>query len=182
MGHPFDARLGANENIFGPSPKAIAAMQAAATGIWMYGDPENHDLRHALADFHAVAPENIVVGEGIDGLLGYLVRLLIEPGDAVVTSLGAYPTFNYHVAGFGGAEGGMPGSMSVWCQQQMLSLTGNDDTTLADFLYSLTADDEVRSYLNMYLGESKAVEAFAKEFTLRKRAARGTGESRDWQT
>ena len=103
MGHPFDARLGANENIFGPSPKAIAAMQAAATGIWMYGDPENHDLRHALADFHAVAPENIVVGEGIDGLLGYLVRLLIEPGDAVVTSLGAYPTFNYHVAGFGGA-------------------------------------------------------------------------------
>ena len=86
------------------------------------------------------------------------------------------------VAGFGGAEGGMPGSMSVWCQQQMLSLTGNDDTTLADFLYSLTSDDEVRSYLNMYLGESKAVEAFAKEFTLRKRAARGTGESRDWQT
>ena len=64
----------------------------------------------------------------------------------------------------------------------MLSLTGNDDTTLADFLYSLTSDDEVRSYLNMYLGESKAVEAFAKEFTLRKRAARGTGESRDWQT
>jgi histidinol-phosphate aminotransferase len=42
------------------------------------------------------------VGEGIDGLLGYLVRLLVEPGDAVVTSDGAYPTFNYHVAGFGG--------------------------------------------------------------------------------
>ncbi len=43
-----------------------------------------------------------MVGEGIDGLLGYLARLLIEPGDAVVTSEGAYPTFNYHVAGFGG--------------------------------------------------------------------------------
>ncbi|SFL55174.1 pyridoxal phosphate-dependent aminotransferase [Shimia aestuarii] len=103
MGRAFDARLGANENIFGPSPKAIAAMQSAASDIWMYGDPESHDLRHALADFHAVAPENIVVGEGIDGLLGYLVRLLIETGDSVVTSLGAYPTFNYHVAGFGGA-------------------------------------------------------------------------------
>jgi histidinol-phosphate aminotransferase len=46
--------------------------------------------------------ENIVVGEGIDGLLGYLVRLLVTEGDAVVTSDGAYPTFNYHVAGFGG--------------------------------------------------------------------------------
>jgi len=101
-GAPFVARLGANENVFGPSPRAIAAMQAAAGDIWMYGDPENHDLRGALATFHGISLENIMVGEGIDGLLGYLARLLIEPGDAVVTSAGAYPTFNYHVAGFGG--------------------------------------------------------------------------------
>ncbi|HID66794.1 MAG TPA: pyridoxal phosphate-dependent aminotransferase, partial [Roseibacterium sp.] len=94
--------VGANENVFGPSPRAIRAMQDAAADIWMYGDPENHDLRVALAGFHGVAPENIIVGEGIDGLLGYLARLLLEPGDAVVTSAGAYPTFNYHVAGFGG--------------------------------------------------------------------------------
>ncbi len=101
-GAPFKARLGANESVFGPSPRVIEAMQRAASEIWMYGDPENHDLRHALAAHHGIAPENIVVGEGIDGLLGYLVRLLIGPGDAVVTSDGAYPTFNYHVAGFGG--------------------------------------------------------------------------------
>ncbi len=101
-GAPFKARLGANESVFGPSPRAIEAMQRASGEIWMYGDPENHDLRHALAAHHGVTPENIVVGEGIDGLLGYLVRLLIGPGDAVVTSDGAYPTFNYHVAGFGG--------------------------------------------------------------------------------
>ncbi len=101
-GAPFDARLGANENIFGPSPRAIAAMQDATADLWMYGDPENYDLRQALALHHRIQPENIVVGEGIDGLLGYLVRLLINPGDCVVTSLGAYPTFNYHVAGFGG--------------------------------------------------------------------------------
>lgn len=101
-GRPFTARIGANESVFGPSPKAIAAMQAAATDCWMYGDPENHDLRHALAAHHGVAPENIMVGEGIDGLLGYLVRLLVGPGDPVVTSDGAYPTFNFHVAGYGG--------------------------------------------------------------------------------
>ncbi|WP_170522740.1 pyridoxal phosphate-dependent aminotransferase [Ruegeria arenilitoris] len=99
---PFVARLGANENVFGPSPRAIEAMRQAADGIWMYGDPENHDLRHALADHHGINPDNIVVGEGIDGLLGYLVRLMVGPGDAVVTSDGAYPTFNYHVAGYGG--------------------------------------------------------------------------------
>jgi len=96
----FDARLGANENVFGPSPRAIAAM--ADTGHWMYGDPESFDLRAALAAHHGADMGNIVVGEGIDGLLGYMVRLFVEKGDAIVTSDGAYPTFNYHVAGFGG--------------------------------------------------------------------------------
>lgn len=101
-GGEFTARLGANENIFGPSPKAIEAMRAADPGIWMYADPTNHDLRNALAEHHGVAPENIMIGEGIDGMLGYLCRMLLEPGDAVVTSDGAYPTYNFHVAGYGG--------------------------------------------------------------------------------
>lgn len=101
-GAAFDARLGANENMFGPSPKAVDALQRAAGEIWKYGDSSSFDLRHGLADHIGCAPDNLIVGEGIDGLLGYLVRLLVEQGDAVVTSDGAYPTFNYHVAGFGG--------------------------------------------------------------------------------
>ena len=101
-GRPFRARLGANESGFGPSPKAISAMQSAAPEAWMYGDSECFELRMALAAHHQIAPENILVGEGIDSILGNLVRLMVAPGDAVVTSDGAYPTFNYHVAGFGG--------------------------------------------------------------------------------
>jgi histidinol-phosphate aminotransferase len=101
-GAAFTARLGANESVFGPSPKAIEAMRRAAGEVWQYGDPESHDLRHALAHHHRVAPDNIMLGEGIDGLLGYVVRLLVGAGDAVATSDGAYPTFNYHVSGFGG--------------------------------------------------------------------------------
>ena len=98
----FAARLGANECVFGPSPLAVKAMQNAAQDIWMYGDPESYDLRTALAMHHGIPAENIMVGEGIDGLLGYLARLLVGEGSAVVTSAGAYPTFNYHVAGFCG--------------------------------------------------------------------------------
>ncbi|MBY6202185.1 pyridoxal phosphate-dependent aminotransferase [Maritalea mobilis] len=101
-GARFDARLGANESVFGPSPRAVAAIAEAARDAWMYGDPEGFELRSALAAHHAVGIDNIVLGEGIDGLLGYLVRMLVAEGDAVVTSDGAYPTFNYHVAGFGG--------------------------------------------------------------------------------
>ena len=101
-GAPFAARLGANESGFGPSPRAIDAMVAAAPDQWKYGDAQSHDLKAALAAHLGVTPAHLIVGEGIDGLLGYLVRLLVAPGDAVVTSDGAYPTFNYHVAGYGG--------------------------------------------------------------------------------
>lgn len=102
LGRPFAARLGANENGFGPSPKALAAMRAALPGIWQYGDATSHDLIRALSAHLAVPADSLSVGEGVDGLLGNLARLMIGPGDAVVTSDGAYPTFNYHVAGFGG--------------------------------------------------------------------------------
>ena len=101
-GAKFRARIGANENVFGPSPKAIAAMAKAAAECWMYCDPENHDLKAALASHLGVKPENIAIAEGIDSLFGYTARMFLQPGDAVVTSLGAYPTFNFHVAGFGG--------------------------------------------------------------------------------
>jgi histidinol-phosphate aminotransferase len=103
QGHPFRARLGANESLFGPSPKAIRAMERAASEAWKYGDPENHDLKRAIAGHHQVSPANIAVGPGIDGLLGLICRLTLTEGTPVVTSLGAYPTFNFHVAGYGGA-------------------------------------------------------------------------------
>jgi histidinol-phosphate aminotransferase len=96
------ARIGANESVFGPSPKAIVAMQRAAHDSWKYGDPEVYELRKAIAAHHGIRVENVTVGEGIDGLFGLAVRLFVEPGVTVANSLGAYPTFNFHVAGFGG--------------------------------------------------------------------------------
>ena len=101
-GRPFRARLGANESSFGPSPKAIAVMRAAAEQNWRYSDPENHDLRAAIAAFHGISPKHVMVGEGIDGLLGLTCMMFLTPGDAVVTTDGAYPTFDFHVQAHGG--------------------------------------------------------------------------------
>jgi histidinol-phosphate/aromatic aminotransferase/cobyric acid decarboxylase-like protein len=89
-GRKFRARIGANESVFGPSPRAVEAMQYAATEVWKYCDPENYDLKQALAVFHGVGPQNIVVGEGIDGLFGYTVRLFVDPGVTVASS--RFPT------------------------------------------------------------------------------------------
>ncbi|MCH2165175.1 MAG: pyridoxal phosphate-dependent aminotransferase [Marinovum sp.] len=101
-GQVFDARLGANESVFGPSPAVLEALAEGGKGIWMYGDPTAFELKGALATHFGIKRENIVVGAGIDGLLDSTVRLFVTHGDAVVTSDGAYPTFNYHVVGYGG--------------------------------------------------------------------------------
>ena len=101
-GLPVRARIGANESGFGPAPSVLAAIRERAGEIWKYNDPENFALKTALAAHLGLAPANIVVGEGVDDLLGLVVRLVIEPGMPVVTSFGGYPTFNFHVSGFGG--------------------------------------------------------------------------------
>lgn len=95
-------RLGANESAFGPSPKAIEAMSAELPHLAWYGDPESYELRAALALKHGCRIEELVVGAGIDDLMGLVVRAFVAPGAAALTSRGSYPTFNYHVIGYGG--------------------------------------------------------------------------------
>lgn len=143
-GAPFAARLGANENVFGPSPKAVAAMQAAAGEIWQYGDPASHDLRAALAAHLGITPDHIVVGEGIDGLLGYLARMLVAPGDMVVTSAGAYPTFNYHVTGYGGRLEMVPYRDDA---EDLPALIAKASETGAKLVYFANPDNPMGSYM-----------------------------------
>ncbi len=101
-GRPLALRLGANESSFGTSPKALAAMRDAIARAAWYGDPETFALRARLAARLRVRPSNLAVGAGVDDLLGLVVRCFVSPGDPVVMSRGGYPTFAYHVAGFGG--------------------------------------------------------------------------------
>ncbi len=142
-GQPFRARIGANESGFGPSPRVIRAIAEAAPEAWMYGDSEAHDLRAALSAHHGIAPETILVGEGIDGLLGNLVRLVVAPGDAVVTSDGAYPTFNYHVAGFGGVLHKVPYRDE---HENPSALIGRAEQVGAKLLYFCNPDNPMGSW------------------------------------
>jgi histidinol-phosphate aminotransferase len=141
-GRPFAARLGANESVFGPSPKAIAAMQAAAAQNWMYSDPESYELRSAIARLHGVGIENVVIGEGIDGLLGLTVKLAAEPGSAIVTSDGTYPTFNFHVAAGGGRLVRVPYRNDRQDLEALLSAAQRED---ARILYIAMPDNPMGS-------------------------------------
>jgi histidinol-phosphate aminotransferase len=107
-GHASLLRLGANESAFGPSPKAVKAMAAELPHISWYGDPESYDLRSALALRHDCAIENICVGAGIDDLMGLAVRAYMASGATALATRGTYPTFHYHVTGFGGQFATVP--------------------------------------------------------------------------
>ena len=102
MGRPFEVRVGANESAFGISPRARAAMCEAVERVAWYNDPDNFELRAALSARHGIAADEICVSAGIDDLLGLIVRIIVEPGDPVVASQGSYPTFAFHVSGYGG--------------------------------------------------------------------------------
>jgi histidinol-phosphate aminotransferase len=141
-GRAFAARLGANESVFGHSPKAIAAMEAAVAGNWMYADPESYELRSAIARSHGVGIDNIVIGEGIDGLLGLMVKLAAEPGSAIVTSDGTYPTFNFHVAAGGGRLVRVPYRDDRQDLEALLAAAVRED---ARILYVATPDNPMGS-------------------------------------
>jgi histidinol-phosphate aminotransferase len=101
VGRSSLVRLGANESSFGPSPRALAAMRDSLALTSYYGDPEAFALRAALAARHGCAMENVVIGAGIDDLLGLIVRTFAAPGDLALMSHGSYATFVYHVVGYG---------------------------------------------------------------------------------
>jgi histidinol-phosphate aminotransferase len=101
-------RLGANESAFGPPPRAIEAMRAALARSSWYGDPESAELRERVASDRKCGTDNLVVGAGIDDLLGMIVRAYMSPGDVAVATNGTYPTFAYHVHGNAGRVEGVP--------------------------------------------------------------------------
>src|SRR5262244_765206 len=73
-------KLNTNESPFGPSPRALDAMRAAADTLRLYPDPEATELREALAAHHGVEPGQLFVGNGSDEVLAHaFVALLKQP-------------------------------------------------------------------------------------------------------
>ena len=79
-------QLNLNENPFGPSPKAIAALQKAMAEVHRYPEINATDLHQQVAAFHDVAPEQVLVTAGATELLCMIARALLGPGLNAVTS------------------------------------------------------------------------------------------------
>ncbi len=77
-------KLASNENPIGPSPKALAALGETAPTLHRYPDGGAFRLRGALAERCKVTPDQVILGNGSDELLGLLARTFLSPGDEAV--------------------------------------------------------------------------------------------------
>jgi histidinol-phosphate aminotransferase len=72
-------KLNTNESPYPPSPRALAAVRAAASDdLRFYPDPEALALRATLAAYHGVTPENVFVGNGSDEVLAHTFAALLK--------------------------------------------------------------------------------------------------------
>ena len=90
-------KLNTNENPYGPSPKAIAAMQAEVNdNLRLYPDPNSDRLKQAVADYYGVQTAQVFVGNGSDEVLAHAFHGLFQHGQPLLfpdISYSFYPVY-----------------------------------------------------------------------------------------
>ncbi len=79
-------KVASNENPFGPSPLAIAAMQKALPGLNLYPDGNAFYLKQKLAEKLGVETSNLILGNGSNEIIEFVAHALLAPGADVVVS------------------------------------------------------------------------------------------------
>ncbi len=79
-------KLASNENPLGPSPRALAAMQAAVKQVHLYPDGSAFQLKQKLAAKLGLTPAHLILGNGSNEIIEFLGHALLRPGAEVVVS------------------------------------------------------------------------------------------------
>lgn len=87
---PVSIALNSNESAFGPSPLAVAAFQAAASGLERYLENPASLLAPALAESVGLDADRITIGQGSDDLLARLARAYLDPDTELLRSVNGY--------------------------------------------------------------------------------------------
>jgi histidinol-phosphate aminotransferase len=94
-------KLASNENPFGPSRKAVAAMKKAARTVNLYPDGSAFYLKQKLAAKLGVAPTNLILGNGSNEILELLGHMILSPESEVVCSQYCFAVYPIVTALFG---------------------------------------------------------------------------------
>ncbi len=97
-------KLASNENPLGPSPRAQEAIRNAISSIYRYPDGSCYYLKKRLSQLLGVSPAEIVVGNGSDDLIEFLIRVFVRPGREVITSRPSFLVYTKMVQAVGGSN------------------------------------------------------------------------------
>ena len=87
-------KLNTNENPYPPSPLVLARLRdACAADLRLYPDPDAWALRRKLGEVFAIAPQQIMAGNGSDELLNVIIRSFAGEGDKIAYP---HPTYGYY--------------------------------------------------------------------------------------
>jgi histidinol-phosphate aminotransferase len=100
--------LSANENPFGPSPRALAAMVGAARHMHRYPDKEGTALKRALAEHLGAEAEQLLLGNGSGELIAAIARATLRPGDEAIIGVPSFPAYRSSIARAGAATIAVP--------------------------------------------------------------------------
>ncbi len=79
-GHADPLKLSSNENPFGPSPAAVAAMTAALADSHRYPSTDHASLRTAIAEVQGLDAGRIICGVGSDEIIHLLCQAYVGAG------------------------------------------------------------------------------------------------------
>lgn len=78
-------KLNTNENPYPPSPQVLAAIQAELSAtLRLYPDPNATLLKQAIADYYAITPAQVFVGNGSDEVLAHAFHALLNHATPVL--------------------------------------------------------------------------------------------------
>jgi histidinol-phosphate aminotransferase len=86
-------KLASNENLLGPSPKAITAIRKELSSIYLYPEGPCTALRKALAEQFGISEKMVVISNGADNLILMIANAFVNEGDEVMM---ADPTFSVY--------------------------------------------------------------------------------------
>jgi histidinol-phosphate aminotransferase len=86
-------KMASNENPLGVSPAARRAIQKGAGSVYHYPEVSCPFLTEALASRLGLNKQNIIVGNGADGIIYYLGMSLIDKGDEVIIPAATFPIY-----------------------------------------------------------------------------------------
>ncbi len=95
-------KLGSNENPWGPSPKAMKAIENEIKSINRYPESQLHELVAEIAKYSQVKDSQVIIGgDGADEIIDVLAKTFIDDGDEFIVPLPSYMYYEYLLKQYG---------------------------------------------------------------------------------